>query len=81
MTRFKEYIRKAGIKLENDYPYMPYDSIETVETYFDTELNYIVVLTYHVSAGWLKLYIDRFGNIIDADTAQVTYKDEWQASK
>lgn len=25
MNRFKKYVRSKGIKLEQDYPYLPYD--------------------------------------------------------
>lgn len=32
MTKFKEYLRAKGIKLECDYGYLPYNSIECVET-------------------------------------------------
>lgn len=81
MTRYKEYLRSAGFRLENDYPYMPYDSIETVNTYFDTKLNYIVVETYHVSAGWQRLLVGKYGELVDWETAEVTLKEDWQASR
>ena len=82
MTRYKEYLRSAGIQLEIDYPYLPFDTgIETIETYFDTVKNFIVIKTYHISAGWIIIYVDKYGNLIDAETAEVLFKDEWQASK
>lgn len=79
MTRYKEYLRNAGFKLENDYPYLPFNGIETVQTCI--ELNFIVVETYHVSTGWQRLLVDVHGNLIDWETAEVTLKNDWQASK
>ena len=30
MTRYKKEVRKAGFKLNNDYPYLPYKNLENV---------------------------------------------------
>ena len=48
MNRLKKEIRKKGIKLESDYPFMPYNGIEAVKV--DSEN--ATISTYHVCAGW-----------------------------
>lgn len=63
MNRLKKEMRKRGLKLENDYEYLPYNGIETVEV--DSEN--AVWKQYHVSAGWVKVYFLRDGSLIVAD--------------
>lgn len=48
MNRFKKEIRKCGVMLESDYPFMPYNGTETVKVCAEKA----TVSTYHVSAGW-----------------------------
>lgn len=55
MNRFKMELRKHGVKLECDYPFLPYNGIESVVV--DSE--HAVVSTYHVSAGLGKVKVNR----------------------
>ena len=55
MNRLKKEIRKKGVKLECDYPFMPYDGLEAVKV--DTEK--ATVGWYHVCAGWVVCQILR----------------------
>lgn len=55
MNRFKKELRKHGVKLECDYPYFPFDGIETIVV--DSEN--AIVSTYHLSAGWGKVKVNR----------------------
>lgn len=48
MNRLKKEIRKKGIKLESDYPFMPYEGLEAVKV--DSEK--VTISWYHVCAGW-----------------------------
>ena len=48
MNRFKKELRKAGWKLESDYPYLPYDGVETVVAKAETA----TLSVYHICAGW-----------------------------
>lgn len=55
MNRFKKELRKHGVKLECDYPFFPYNGIESVVV--DSE--HAIVSTYHLSAGWGKVKVNR----------------------
>lgn len=55
MNRFKKEIRKRGIKLECDYPYIPYNGLETVIVHSDKA----IISEYHVCAGWVKTIVNR----------------------
>ena len=55
MNRFKRELRKHGVKLECDYPFLPYNGIETVVV--DSEN--AIVSTYHVSAGCGRIKANR----------------------
>lgn len=59
MTRVKEEFRKRGMKLENDFEFLPCNGIETVEV--DPE--HAVLRIYHVSAGWTYCQMQRDGSI------------------
>lgn len=59
MTRVKEEFRKRGMKLENDFEFLPYNGIETVEV--DPEK--AVLRIYHVSAGWTYVQLQRDGKM------------------
>lgn len=50
MNRFKKEIRKHGIKLESDYPFIPFNGLEAVIIHSDTA----TINEYHVCAGWIK---------------------------
>ena len=50
MTKFKEYLRAKGIKLECDYEFLPYNYIECVEA--KVLDNYIIVAMFSNCAGW-----------------------------
>lgn len=74
MTRFKQELRKAGYKLEIDYPWLPYDvgggvSIESVHARIED--NAIVLYKWYNVVGWTKTVLDRHMNEIG------TY-NEWE---
>ncbi len=49
MNRLKKEIRKKGVKLESDFPFLPFNGIETIKV--DSEN--ATISEYHVSAGWI----------------------------
>ncbi len=55
MNRLKKEIRKKGVMLESDYPFMPYNGIETVKVNSEQA----TISTYHVCAGWTTSRIRR----------------------
>ena len=55
MNRLKKEIKKKGIMLESDYPFLPFNGIEAVKV--DSEL--ATLSTYHVSMGWMRCKFDR----------------------
>ena len=55
MNRLKKEIRKKGVMLESDYPYMPFNGIEAVKV--DSEN--ATLSTYHVCAGWMRCTLGR----------------------
>ena len=59
MTKFKEYLRAKGIKLECDYEYLPYGYIECVETRVLD--NYIIVAMFSNCAGWEYAVFNKYG--------------------
>lgn len=65
MTRYKKYLQAKSIKLENDYPWMPFEidhqgvCIDTVTPYVD-DTGVGVVEYYNVIIGWI--HFDRHGN-------------------
>ena len=59
MTKFKEYLRAKGIKLECDYEFLPCDSIECVETRVMDDC--IVAVVYSNCAGAGYAVYDRYG--------------------
>ena len=50
MNRFKKELRKRGIKLESDYPFIPYNGLEAIIVHSDTA----TVSEYHDCAGWVR---------------------------
>ena len=68
MTRYKTELRKHGFKLEQDYPWLPYEqgniAIEGVRVKIDNSL--IVICTdYNVGTGIE--FIDRNFSVVDRD--------------
>lgn len=55
MNRFKKEIRKRGVKLECDYPMIPFNGLEAVIVHADEAC----VSEYHDCAGWCKTYFAR----------------------
>lgn len=55
MNRLKREIKKKGIMLESDYPYLPFNGIEAVKV--DSER--VTLSIYHVSMGWMRCRFDR----------------------
>ena len=58
MNRFKKELRKRGVMMENDYPYLPYGSLETVEVNSET----CTVSCYYNVIGWEHTHYDRAMN-------------------
>ena len=77
MTKFKEYLRAKGIKLECDYEVLPYNGLESIETrvmhncivaiaYFNNTTPRYVAYTKYGRHGWFDThgdvsYVERFG--------------------
>jgi hypothetical protein len=62
MNRFKKYVQSKGIKLEQDYIYLPMQiGSVTVEAVFCNAQEAKVVTCYDVGTGITKF--DRYGNI------------------
>lgn len=59
MNRVKLEMRKRGVMLEDDYPELPFNGIETVKV--DSENAEWSV--YHVSAGWSTGRMTRGGKL------------------
>ena len=55
MNRLKKEIRKKGIMLECDYPYLPFNGIEAVKVNSEQA----TLSTYHVCAGWMRCTLGR----------------------
>lgn len=55
MNRFKKELRKRGYQLECDYPYLPFDGIETVRVISEVAM----IAICHVSAGWVYIPFGR----------------------
>lgn len=60
MNRLKRELRKSGMRLENDYEYLPYNGIETVVV--DSEN--AICREYHVSYGWISWKMLRDGSLV-----------------
>lgn len=80
MTKFKEYARSKGIKLECDYERMPYNGLEYVRVLPDRA----AILKYYNQCGWAASYIRTDGSVIVADpsreeiTAAINYGLDWR---
>lgn len=61
MNRLKQELRKRGVRLECDFPTLPYNGIDTVIV--DSEK--AIVSTYHYSAGWIRIRLQKDGTILD----------------
>ena len=59
MTKFKEYLRAKGIKLECDYEFLPCGYIERVETRVLD--NYIIAAMFSNCAGWEYAVFNKHG--------------------
>lgn len=63
MNRFKKYVRSKGIKLECDYPWLPYD----IKPYINIEAVYVnastaTIVTFY-NVGDFHQHINRDGSI------------------
>lgn len=65
MNRFKKYIKEKGVKLECDYPMIPFNGLEAVNVHPENAC----VCEYYVYAGWVTTHFLRDGSqkIIDQD--------------
>ena len=70
MTKFKEYLRAKGIKLECDYEFLPCGYIECVET--EVMDSCVVAVVYSNCAGAQYAVFNRYGecNYFDGDDSQ-----------
>ena len=59
MTKFKEYLRTKGIKLECDFEVLPYNGIDGIATYVVDDG--VVAEYYHESTGSRYYVYDRYG--------------------
>ena len=59
MTKFKEYLRAKGIKLECDFEVLPYNGIDGIMPCVME--NHIVVCVYHESLGDSYKVVNRYG--------------------
>ena len=59
MTKYKEYLRAKGIKLECDFEVLPYNGIDGIATCVME--NHIVVYVYHESLGDSYAVVNRSG--------------------
>lgn len=79
MTKFKEYARSKGIRLECDYECMPCNGLEYVRVLFDRA----AILEYYNQYGWVATYIRTDGRVIVADpsreeiAAAINYGRAW----
>ena len=55
MNRLKKEIRKKGVMLECDYPFLPFDGLEAVKV--DSEK--AILSRYYVYAGWVRFRLGR----------------------
>lgn len=65
MTRYKQYLRDKGFRLECDFPCMPFEHTETIETFIYGGT--IRVRVYDVRVGWYGYVIFRDGEILGVD--------------
>lgn len=84
MTKYKEYLRTKGIKLECDFDYLPYDHIEAVKTrvlddcvavidYYNCTSPEYMVYDRRGGHGWYDLYDD--GDLIERFNISSEYLD------
>ena len=59
MTKFKEYLRAKGIKLECDFEVLPYNGIDGIATYVVDDG--VVAEYYHESTGSRYYVYDKYG--------------------
>lgn len=59
MTKFKEYLRAKGIKLECDFEVLPYNGIDGISTYVVDDG--VVAEYYHESTGSRYHVYDKYG--------------------
>ena len=60
MNRFKKELRKRGIKLECDYPYLPFDVSESVTLEAVTvRPDQAYISCYYNVVGWVRTYFNR----------------------
>ena len=68
MNRYKKELQKHGYKIENDYPYLPYDmgsmTLEGVRAYID---NASIIVVRCFTSIIEKAKLDRNFNVVDVD--------------
>ena len=63
MTKYKEYLRAKGVKLECDYGYLPYKNIETIET--SATDGCVMATAYFNTLGPWSIAYDKHGECIE----------------
>jgi len=66
MNRFEKEVRKQGYKLDMDFPYLPYDGIDSAWCNAEKATYYV----YHYGMGLITHHFDR------AMECQVSYEDD-----
>lgn len=65
MTKFKDYVRSKGLRLEEDFDCLPCDGIECVVVVPENAR----VSYYYVGAGWMHWLFNKYGTIRTFRTA------------
>ena len=65
MTRYKQYLRDKGFRLENDFPYLPFDNLESIETFIYGGT--IRIRIYDNRVGFYGYIVFRDGEILGID--------------
>jgi len=61
MNRLKKEFRRIGFRLESDFPYLPFEGVDSVEV--DSEN--AIYKAYHYGYGWLRLKLERDGGMTE----------------
>lgn len=71
MTKYKEYLRNKGIKMECDFDYLPYNGLESVTTgiKYDT----VYAKAYFNTVGFSTICINRYGERVECPTVPERY--------
>lgn len=63
MTRYNKELRKRGVRLDNDYPYLPYKDLDNVCSYYSDDSKALVVIEFYFQLT-VKTYFGRDMSIV-----------------